>query len=236
MELHILCEAGTLRTEINIANLNSPTFKKSFGAAQPPILVEERSTYTGACEIEGRIFHLAQECDVALFEKDEVVQRNIQSLYRNFMLFLRGKTDYDKQKHAPNASLPPQVVSSRRSIEELLGNLDKVLEQRRTRYLLSNYTTQYDCELMPRLHHIRIVGRRLLNFDIPHELVYLWKYIETSYQTPAFVESCPADQDIIQHYKEQLKLLTSDRVTLQAPTMTFEIPDDVQNELMRLEN
>lgn len=61
--------------------------------------------------------------------------------------------------------------------------------------------TEYDCELMPRLHHVRIVGQRLLGFDIPHNFTHLWNYILTAYRTAAFIESCPADQDIIHHYK-----------------------------------
>jgi hypothetical protein len=61
--------------------------------------------------------------------------------------------------------------------------------------------TEYDCELMPRLHHMRIVGQQLLGFDIPHNFTYLWNYILTAYRTAAFIESCPADQDIVHHYK-----------------------------------
>lgn len=61
--------------------------------------------------------------------------------------------------------------------------------------------TEYDCELMPRLHHIRIVGQRLLGFDIPLNLTYLWNYVLNAYRTAAFIESCPADQDILHHYK-----------------------------------
>ena len=36
---------------------------------------------------------------------------------------------------------------------------------------------------------------------LPAELVHLWAYLLTAYRTAAFIESCPADQDIIYHYK-----------------------------------
>lgn len=68
--------------------------------------------------------------------------------------------------------------------------------------------TEYDCELMPRLHHMRIVGQRLLGFDIPHNLTYLWNYVLTAYRTAAFIESCPADQDILHHYKVFCKFIS----------------------------
>lgn len=77
----------------------------------------------------------------------------------------------------------------------------ELLADRRTRYLVSDNMTEYDCELMPRLHHMRIVGQRLLGFDLPHKFTYLWNYVLTAYRTAAFIESCPADQDIILHYK-----------------------------------
>lgn len=64
--------------------------------------------------------------------------------------------------------------------------------------------TEYDCEIMPRLHHIRIIGERLLNFYIPRQFTHLWAYILTAYRTAAFIESCPADQDILHHYKVYL--------------------------------
>ena len=77
----------------------------------------------------------------------------------------------------------------------------QLLAERRQPYLLSDTMTEYDCEVMPRLHHIRIIGERLLGFHIPHKFTHLWNYILTAYRTAAFIESCPADQDILHHYK-----------------------------------
>jgi len=79
-----------------------------------------------------------------------------------------------------------------------------LLADRSSRYLLSESMTEYDCEIMPRLHHIRIIGERLLNFYIPRQFTHLWAYILTAYRTAAFIESCPADQDILHHYKVYL--------------------------------
>lgn len=78
--------------------------------------------------------------------------------------------------------------------------------ERGTRYLLGQSMTEYDCELMPRLHHMRIVGQRLLGFDIPYEFIHLWNYVLTAYRTAAFIESCPADQDILHHYKVNFEM------------------------------
>jgi len=114
-----------------------------------------------------------------------------------------------------------------------LTGIDKLLEQRGTRYLLGTSMTEYDCELMPRLHHIRIAGEHLCGVEMPHNLTHLWNYMLTAYRTAAFIESCPADQDIIHHYKEQMNLPERQRVSLQLPTKTHTIPDDVLNDLKR---
>lgn len=39
-------------------------------------------TYSDNRELEGRIFHIAKEFEVPLFEKDSAVEKKIESLYR----------------------------------------------------------------------------------------------------------------------------------------------------------
>jgi chloride intracellular channel protein 2 len=237
MELYALYELGLVRVEVKTVNINSEAFKKNFLGAQPPIMIEQEknATYTDNREIEGRIFHLAKEFHVPLFEKDPVVEKKIESLYRNFKLFLRSKTDHDKDNKPTSIDkMPAQIASTYNKLVEQLANIDQLLSQRASRYLLGPAMTEYDCELMPRLHHIRIAGHHLLGFDIPNNLTYLWNYILTAYRTSAFVESCPADQDIIHHYKEQLNLFKNQRESLQIPTKTHTIPEEVLTDIKRL--
>lgn len=56
---------------------------------------------------------------------------------------------------------------------EQLATIDNLLAQRKSLYLLGDTMTEFDCELMPRLHHVRIVGEHILGFEIPHGLVNL---------------------------------------------------------------
>ncbi|KAI1717928.1 chloride intracellular channel exc-4 [Ditylenchus destructor] len=237
MELYTLFLTGIVRVEVLIVNLNSEACKNKFLGAQPPMLEESSGImYSDNREIESRIFQLAQDCNIALFEKDDVVEKQIDNLYRNFKLFSIRMVDLGKNRPLSIDALPPDLDAVYKKYVEKLVNINKLLCERNTRYLLSDVTvTQYDCELMPRLHHIRIAGSALLNFEIPHELTHLWKYILTAYKTPAFVESCPADQDIIRHYKEQLKMTMNQVENLQQPTKTLNIPDDVFSSMSRLD-
>jgi len=44
------------------------------------------------------------------------------------------------------------------------------------------------------------------------------------YELEAFRQSCPADQDIISHIKNQLGLRTTARIELETPIYTTSIP------------
>jgi hypothetical protein len=240
MELYALYELSFVRVEVKTVNVNSEPFKRSFLGAQPPILVEQDKglTYTDNRDLEGRIFHIAKDFSVPLFEKDVTVEKKIESLYRNFKVFLKARTDYDKQHRSANEvvggsprSVPPEVQPSCNKLAEQLAGINQLLAERETRYLLGSSMTEYDCELMPRLHHIRVSGSELCGFQIPFQLTHLWNYMLTAYRTAAFIESCPADQDIIHHYKEQLNLGLRNRESLQVPTKTHTIPEIVLKEI-----
>lgn len=53
---------------------------------------------------------------------------------------------------------------------------------------------------------------------------HLWKYMNTMYQLAAFLESCPADQDIIHHYKLQSGMKMTKHEELEEPTITKTVP------------
>jgi chloride intracellular channel protein 2 len=241
MELYALYELGLVRVEVKTVNVNSEPFKRNFLGAQPPILVETTKsvTYTDNREIEGRIFHIAKEFMVPLFEKDVAVEKKIETLYRNFKVYMRSKMDSDKlmqrngQAHI-EGDIAKDVQAPHNKLYEQLHGIDNLLRERGSRYLLGDSMTEYDCELMPRLHHIRIVGKELCSFEIDANMKHLWNYMLTAYRTAAFVESCPADQDIIHHYKDQLNMTFKQRETLQSPTKTHTIPDGVLSDIRRM--
>lgn len=48
-----------------------------------------------------------------------------------------------------------------------------------------------------------ILINNILRFIFQPTLRALWRYMHHMYQLDAFTQSCPADQDIINHYKLQ---------------------------------
>jgi len=81
---------------------------------------------------------------------------------------------------------------------------------------------------MPRLQHIRIAGKYFCDFEIPMSLKNLWQYMFNMYQLDAFVQSSPADQDIINHYKLQQGAKMKKHEELELPTYTTSIPAGVE--------
>ena len=59
-----------------------------------------------------------------------------------------------------------------------------------------------------------LAGKFFQEFEIPAEYENLWRYMHHMYLLDAFTQSCPADQDIINHYKLQQVSVTQRRLRL----------------------
>lgn len=74
---------------------------------------------------------------------------------------------------------------------------------------------------------ILFVGKYFADFEIPEDLKNLWLYMARMYQLDAFTQSCPADQDIINHYKLQQGTKMKKHEELETPTYTTSIPEGI---------
>lgn len=146
--------------------------------------------------------------------------------------------------------------ASKKAVITLLQRLNDTLATKGTRFLTGDTLCCFDCELMPKLQHIRVAGKAFLGFEIPQSMTHLWAYIREMYQLDAFTQSCPADQvqdtmssiwetlshtsrqfqDIIHMYKMQQQLGSfakmKSREELEVPTYTTTVPStvDVNND------
>jgi hypothetical protein len=78
-----------------------------------------------------------------------------------------------------------------------LVRLDQYLQETGARYLSRDLPDHLDCLTLPKLQIIRVVAKALKDFDIPAELRGVWRYLAAAYDTPAFRNSCPSDQEIV---------------------------------------
>ncbi|XP_046693698.1 chloride intracellular channel protein 5 isoform X3 [Silurus meridionalis] len=56
--------------------------------------------------------------------------------------------------------------------------------------------TLADCNLLPKLHIIKIVAKKYRGLEIPAEMTGIWRYLNFSYQREEFISTCPAEREI----------------------------------------
>ena len=122
----------------------------------------------------------------------------------------------------------PQEQMKLRALLSELKRINDYLDEQATKFLSGDEMTFVDCDIMPKLQHIRVAGKYYKNLEIPQELRALWSYMARCYQTKAFQESCPFDQDILMHYEGKVAVQSKPfgrTPALQQPTMTLKISD-----------
>lgn len=216
MDLYLLAELKTICLKVTTVDMQKPPpdFRTNFEATPPPILIDNGLAVLENEKIERHIMKNVPGGH-NLFVQDKEVATLIENLYSKLKLMLLKKDDT--------------------STNNLMSHLRKInahLERNHQRFLTGDTMCCFDCELMPRLQHIRVAGKYFLDFDIPVEMAALWRYMYHMYQLDAFTQSCPADQDIINHYKLQqvggMKMKKHEE--LETPTFTTSIPVGVSVE------
>ncbi|KAG7315668.1 hypothetical protein KOW79_020534 [Hemibagrus wyckioides] len=67
--------------------------------------------------------------------------------------------------------------------------------------------TLADCNLLPKLHIIRVVAKKYRNFEIPADMKGIWRYLNSAYQREEFTSTCPAEREIEFAYLDVVKKL-----------------------------
>lgn len=217
MDLYLLAEMKTITLKCTTVDMSRPPadFRSNFEAAQPPILIDGGVAVLENEKIER---HIMKNIPGGhnLFVPDPEVSKKIENLYSKFKMMLMNRDE-----------------STKKNVTTVLSRIDQMLQNKGTRFLTGDTLCCFDCELMPKLQHIRVAGTFFCDYEIPDELVHLWKYMKEMYQLDAFNQSNPADQDIINVYKQTVnKTMGFNRKQgrneeLEPPSYTTSIPDGV---------
>ncbi|XP_045708701.1 chloride intracellular channel protein 6 [Phyllostomus hastatus] len=73
------------------------------------------------------------------------------------------------------------------------------------KFLDGDELTLADCNLLPKLHVIKIVAKRYRDFEFPSEMTGLWRYLNNAYARDEFTNTCPADREIERAYSDVAK-------------------------------
>lgn len=215
MDLYLLAELKTISLKVTTVDMQKPPpdFRTNFEATPPPILIDNGLAVLENEKIERHIMKNVPGGH-NLFVQDKEVATLIENLYSKLKLMLLKRGD-DSKAHA---------------LLTHLRKIDEHMRRKGTRFLTGDTMCCFDCELMPRLQHIRVAGKYFVDFEIPKDLTALWRYMYHMYQLDAFTQSCPADQDIINHYKLQQGMKMKKHEELETPTFTTSIPVDINLE------
>lgn len=96
-------------------------------------------------------------------------------------------------------------------------------------YLCGDELTHLDCEVLPKLQHLRVAAKALKNYDIPTHLRGFWRYLHAAYTHPVFVRTCPCDQEITLHWHDRPETpkLSHKRhamIAKEKPKYSFDVP------------
>ncbi|XP_074070134.1 chloride intracellular channel protein 6 [Macrotis lagotis] len=112
-----------------------------------------------------------------------------ENLEKNLIKALRKLDNY------LNTPLPDEI--------DAYSSEDITISNRK--FLDGNELTLADCNLLPKLHIIKIVAKKYRNFEFPSEMTGLWRYLNNAYTRDEFTNTCPADQEIEYAYSDVAK-------------------------------
>ncbi|GBO02128.1 Chloride intracellular channel exc-4 [Araneus ventricosus] len=140
MDLYLLAELKTISLKVTTVDMLKPPpdFRSNFDSTPPPILIDRGQNVLENEKIERYIMKNVPGGH-NLFVQDKDTATVIENLYSKFKLML---TRRDEQ--------------AKRALLNQLRNIDAHLEKKQGRFLTGDTMCCFDCELMPRLQHIRI--------------------------------------------------------------------------------
>ncbi|XP_054474595.1 chloride intracellular channel protein 5b [Anoplopoma fimbria] len=96
-----------------------------------------------------------------------------------------------------NSTLPDEIDAD--SMEEEKGSSRCFLD--------GSELTLADCNLLPKLHIVKVVAKKYRNYDIPSDMSGVWRYLKNAYTRDEFTNTCAADAEIETAYKDVARRL-----------------------------
>ncbi|CAM1323664.1 CLIC6 (predicted) [Pycnogonum litorale] len=211
MILLLKASAKALKFKVATVNIVKPPeqFKK-LGLRRLPALVCGDATH----EIVDDIVQFLDESfptEDLLKYNDQDAEIAVKNLFSKFCFFVK------------------EVTKDSNQLQIELDKLNCFLSTKDHKFLCGDHPTHLDCEVLPKLQHVRIASRALKNFEFGPELEHLWKYLQKAYASEAFTKSCPSDQEIILHWADKpetpkLTLEQHNQLCKATPIFTTSVP------------
>ncbi|KAI3387334.1 hypothetical protein SNEBB_003856 [Seison nebaliae] len=202
-------ENGLLKDfTVTAINLKNPpaNFRNICRAARVPVFVHNEQLLTDVLEIHDYIDYTFQSTETDEHEKflndiypSTLATKAMMDVYYRFTHLIRS-SDRSRSEYLKN-----KLVNELEKINQFLNDADDASRSTRRRFLCGNELTRVDCELLPKLQHIRVAGKALVNFQIPENLTNVWKYLGYAYDNEIFIKTCPNDLEIVDRWASTIK-------------------------------
>ncbi|XP_071999828.1 chloride intracellular channel protein 5 isoform X2 [Engystomops pustulosus] len=98
-----------------------------------------------------------------------------------------------------NSPLPEEIDANSRDEEKVS----------RRKFLDGDELTLADCNLLPKLHVVKIVAKKYRKYEIPSEMTGVWRYLKNAYARDEFTNTCAADKETELAYADVAKRLST---------------------------
>jgi len=115
------------------------------------------------------------------------------------------------------------------ALEHSLAKLDRFLSHLPSSFLCGDTISHLDCEILPKLHHLRVAAGILKGFHISSSYRGIWRYLHAGYNCSVFSKSCPPDQEIVLHWAGRpdtptITMEDHSMLTRETPKFSFDVP------------
>lgn len=131
--------------------------------------------------------------DISLKAEDEEANTVGGGIYHAFNLYCRN---LDPKR---DEVLKKKLVKFLQELEDFLSDDEKPDGP----FLNGEQLCLADCNLLPKLHHVKVAGLEYKQFQIPDDFQATHLYLEAWYQTDVFKETEYTDQEILDTWKEK---------------------------------
>ncbi|XP_059212900.1 chloride intracellular channel protein 5b isoform X1 [Centropristis striata] len=131
-------------------------------------------------------------------------------------IFAKFSAYIKNTKPEANAVLEKGLTRALKKLDDYLNSVlpdeidaDSMEEEKGSNrcFLDGNELTLADCNLLPKLHIVKVVAKKYRNYDIPTDMSGVWRYLKNAYTRDEFTNTCAADSEIETAYKDVARRL-----------------------------
>ncbi|XP_076361138.1 chloride intracellular channel exl-1-like [Tachypleus tridentatus] len=184
MILMVKARVQKLKFKVATVNLAKPPeeFKK-FGLRRVPAIVHAENSIDSVDDILQYLDNIFPENE--LNYNNTEAEKSCKDIFQKFCFFIK------------------EVSKNSSHLMSELKKLNEFLLSNETSFLCGNKISHLDCEVLPKLHHIRIASMCLKQFEISLDLRGIWRYLKNAYNNDIFIKTCPSDQEISLHWADK---------------------------------